>query len=180
MNWRTPITLMVLLGVLLGAAYYGWQTVINPGGSDANVTAPTPTGPTCEKTTVIKKGQRIVAKDIIVNVYNAGQRAGLAGETLDELVNKGFKRGIAANAPSNLAVGPNATVILPGGAGGPQIKLVRNQFIGKVMVLKAASLTQGVDVIVGESFRGVAAKSPTFLRVKRAVTACTTTTTSAG
>ncbi len=180
MNWRTPITMMVLLGVLLGAAYYGWQTVISPGGGEAKVTAPTPTSPTCEKKTVIKKGQRVEARQVVVNVYNAGQRAGLAGETLDELVNKGFKRGIAANAPSNIAAGPNATVILPGGAGAPQIRLVRNQFIGKVKYLKSASLTLGVDVIVGESFRGVAAKARTFVRVNRAVTACTPTTTSAG
>ncbi len=179
MNWRTPITMVVLLGVLLGAAYYGWRTVINPGSGDAT-TAPTTTGPTCEKKTVIKKGQRITARDVVVNVYNAGQRAGLASETLDELVNKGFKRGVAANAPSNIAAGRNVTVILPGGQGAPQTRLVRNQFIGKVTYLKSASITPGVDVIVGESFRGVAAHARTFVRVNRAVTECTPATTSAG
>ena len=30
MNWRTPITMVVLLGVLLGAAYYGWNTIVTP------------------------------------------------------------------------------------------------------------------------------------------------------
>ncbi len=179
MNWRTPITMVVLLGVLLGAAFYGWQTIISPGG-DAKVSAPTPTGPTCQKKTLIKKGQRIAARDVIVNVYNAGQRAGLAGETLDELVNKGFKRGVAANAPSSLAVGPNVTVILPGGQGAPQTRLVHNQFIGKVLYLKSAALTQGVDVVVGESFRGVDHAARTFVRVNHPVTTCSPATTSAG
>ena len=44
MQWRTPITLVVLLVILLGAAYYGWQTVVNPT-NDAGTTTTRPRRP---------------------------------------------------------------------------------------------------------------------------------------
>jgi hypothetical protein len=171
-NWRTPITMVVLLGVLLGAAYYGWQTVVNPGDDKKTTTEPTETKPTCDHKATIKKGTRILAKDVVVNVYNAGNRSGLAGETLDELVDKGFKRGIADNAPTDIKAGPNVAVVLPGGKGLPQMRLVHNQFVGVVKYVSGPELAAGVDVVVGDSFHGVDQAARTFVRVNRVVKTC--------
>ena len=87
MAWRTPITLGVLLGVLLAAAFYGWQTVISPARENDKKSD---AGPKCEQVTEFRKGDVIKPDDIVVNVYNAGSQLGAAGGTLDRRVNRGF------------------------------------------------------------------------------------------
>ena len=175
MNWRTPITMVVLLGVLLGAAYYGWNTIVNPGDNknSANPSG-TKNSPTCTQKT-IQKGSQIPAAEVRVNVYNAGSRSGLAGETLDLLVQKGFRRGVAENAPPDITTWGNATVILPGGQGAPQTRLVRNQFLGIVKYVNGPALAPGVDIVVGDNFRGVNPNAQAFVRVNRQVQACVET-----
>ena len=174
MNWRTPITMVVLLGVLLGAAYYGWSTIVNPGDDKKSASNGPKNTPTCTQKT-IKKGSQVPAADVTVNVYNAGSRSGLAGETLDLLVQKGFKRGVADNAPSDITTWGNASVILPGGQGQPQTRLVHNQFLGIVKYVDGPALAPGVDVVVGDNFRGVNPTAQAFVRVQRQVTACVET-----
>ena len=173
MNWRTPITLVVLLGVLLGAAYYGWNTIVNPG-DNTNASAPKePKNQPCKKKTTIKKGSRIQAVDVRVNVYNAGTRTGLAGDTLESLVSKGFKRGVADNVPDDInATWGNVSIVLPGGKVLPQVRLVRNQFIGVVKFIKGTDAGGNIDVVVGDNFRGVKGTSATSVRVNRAVKTC--------
>jgi hypothetical protein len=168
MNWRTPVTMLVLLGVLLGAAYYGWQTIISPE-EDSKAAGPTATGPSCKKQVEFKKGQLIRARDIVVNVYNAGSLSGLAGQTLSALDDKGFKAGVAENAPTNLAV-TNVTVL--GDRSSPEVRLVAQQFRGPVKVTKGPQLAAGIDVVVGENFRAVDDQAHTALRLQKAVSSC--------
>lgn len=170
MNWRTPITMVVLLCVLLGAAYYGWQTIVNPG-SDKTAAAHNG-GRRCKHKVTIKKGQHVTSSEVVVNVYNIGSRGGLATETLDELVHRGFKRGIADNARGNLTSWPNATVVLPRGQAGPQTRLVHNQFLGIVKYHRGPALAPGVDILVGDGFRGVDKSAHSFVRVNRRVDTC--------
>ena len=172
MNWRTPITMVVLLGVLLGAAYYGWNTIVNPDDDNKADKSDDAKQTTCKHQTVIKKGQQIQSNQVTVNVYNAGNRSGLAGETLNLLVAKGFKRGVADNAPEDITTWGNASVVLAGGAGEPTSRLVHNQFLGLVKYVDGPELARGVDVIVGDNFRGVKPDSQTFVRVNRKVETC--------
>ncbi len=168
MNWRTPITMLVLLGVLLGAAYYGWQTIVSPD-EESKATSPTATNPTCTKHVKFKKGQLIRGRDIVVNVYNAGTTSGLAGETLNTLEDNGFKAGVAENAPTNLAVF-NVTVL--GDRSSPEVRLISRQFRGPVKVDKGPALAAGVDVVVGQNFRAVNDNAKTVMKLKKAVTSC--------
>ena len=172
MNWRTPITMVVLLGVLLGAAYYGWNTIVNPDDDNKADKSDDAKQTTCKHQTVIRKGQQIQSNQVTVNVYNAGNRSGLAGETLNLLVAKGFKRGVADNAPEDITTWGNASVVLAGGAGEPTSRLVHNQFLGLVKYVDGPELARGVDVIVGDNFRGVKPDSQTFVRVNRKVETC--------
>jgi len=173
-NWRTPITLGVLLGVLLGAAFYGWQTVISPAReNDKEADAE----PKCENVVEFRKGDVIKPDDIIVNVYNAGTEAGLAGATLDRMVIRGFKRGTAANAPSNVRA-RNVTIITNDKTS-PTVRLVARQFKGKVRYINVDDLSPGVDVVVGNEFIGVNAKAKRTLTIKKDVSSCTATTASA-
>jgi hypothetical protein len=163
--------MVVLLGVLFGAAYYGWQTIVDPDGGNTDTASNGPRGTPCKHKVTIKKGARIQTGDVRVNVYNTGTRSGLAGETLDELVQNGFHRGVADNAPGNLST-RNATVLLVHGKAVPQVQLVRKQFIGTVTVHKGPALAPGVDILVGDAFRGVRAAAPKSVRVHKAVTTC--------
>ncbi len=172
MNWRTPITMVVLLGVLLGAAYYGWNTIVNPDDDNKADKSDDSKQTTCKHQTVIRKGQRIQSNQVTVNVYNAGNRSGLASETLNLLVARGFKRGVADNAPEDITTWGNASVVLAGGAGEPTSRLVHNQFLGLVKYVDGPELARGVDVIVGDNFRGVKPDSQTFVRVNRQVETC--------
>ncbi|MGH3472191.1 MAG: LytR C-terminal domain-containing protein [Nocardioidaceae bacterium] len=169
MKWRTPITLVILLGILVGAAIYGWKTVISPV-TNSNSTAPTASGPTCTKKVLFKKGSSFRAKDILVNVYNAGSQAGLAANTLDVLHSKGFRAGVALNAPAKITT-RNVTVLTTSKTS-PQTELVAHQFAGKVKVRIGPALAPGVDVVIGNYFKGVKAHTHTVLTLAKEIDAC--------
>jgi len=174
-SWKTPITLVVLLVVLLGAAFYGWKTIISPARDDDD--PPTVAAPTCDETETFERGQVIRSKDILVNVYNAGSVSGLAGETLDVLASRGFEPGKADNAPT----GTHATnvTIITSDKKSPSVTLVAAQFKGKVEVVKGEDLAPGIDIVVGNEFKGVDKKAKKKLKVKEEVTTCASAGTTA-
>jgi hypothetical protein len=168
-GWKTPVTLLVLLGVLLGAAYYGYQTVISPAtGDDTSTKTATKQ---CAKARVFHRGQKIVSKDVVVNVYNAGSIAGLAGSTLDALHHNGFLRGVADNAPAG--VGATNVTIVTRHPRLPQVKLVANQFKGHVAVRPGRPLAAGIDVVVGDDFVGIDRSALKRLSLHHLVRTCT-------
>ncbi len=167
MNWKTPITLVVLLGLLVGAVFYGWQTIISPDEPAEGPTAGAP--PTCERNVTFKKGQKIQAQDITVNVYNAGIVPGLAGNTLSALVGKGFQGGVSDNAPG--AQSARNVTIMTDVPESPKVRLVRMQFQGPVSVVPG-ELAVGVDVIVGDEFRAVDPNATTVIQLRRNISSC--------
>lgn len=171
MSWKSPITLLVLIGVLLGAAYYGWSSLSEPDAKPETTTAPLTQKPKCTSVEKFRKGQKIGAEDVVVNVFNAGSTTGLATETLDSLVAKGFTRGEADNAPGDVTAG-NVTIVAKQ-RDDPTVRLVAMQFKGLVEFAAGPDLAPGVDVVVGDSFRSVDDKAQQALRLKRAVSTCT-------
>ncbi len=170
MNWKTPITLLVLLGVLLGAAYYGWQTVIAPATENDETAPPSETTPTCQQVPEFRKGDKVRARDVTVNVYNAGIISGLADDTLNALADKGFKPGESANAPDDILT-TNVTILV-GERTTPLIRLVARQFKGPIRFERGPELDPGVDVLIGNEFRAVDRSANSFVRVKRAIMTC--------
>lgn len=168
MGWRTPITLLVLLGVLLGAGYYGYRTVISPSTGRDKSSGP---NTTCTKQRVFHRGQKIMSHDILVNVYNAGSIANLASDTLAGLHDNGFLRGVAANAPSGISA--TNVSILTRHARVPQVRLVARQFKGHVVFRKARPLAAGIDVVVGDEFKGMKDHAVRSLRLSHVVRTCT-------
>jgi hypothetical protein len=167
-GWRTPITLLVLLGVLLGAGYYGYRTVISPTDDNGKASGPTTT---CTKHRIFHRGQKIASRDILVNVYNAGSIANLASDTLSGLHGNGFRRGVAANAPSGISA-TNVTILTRHSLL-PAVRLVARQFKGRVAFRTGRPLAAGIDVIVGDEFKGMKAHPARFLRLGRVVRTCT-------
>jgi hypothetical protein len=99
---RTGIILLLLIVAVLIAGRWGWDQLTQPFGDVTAATSPTPTAdaaatPTC---TPAPKKQRLPAPSAItVNVYNAGQIQGLAGDAAAELQAQGFTIGAVDNDP---------------------------------------------------------------------------------
>jgi len=154
---RTPITLVALLLVLVGAAWYGWSQLDDPFEN------PFAEEPACVSQQ-IDDGGKLTPDQVVVNVYNAGSRNDLASKTLRGLTKRGFARGDAANAPDRIEV---ATVtLLDTDPKAAEVRLVRNQFKGKVEVRGKPDLgDEGVDVVVGNAYRGLKKNGPKSVRV---------------
>lgn len=174
MAWRTPITLGVLLGVLLAAAFYGWQTVISPARENDKKSD---AGPKCEQVTEFRKGDVIKPDDIVVNVYNAGSQLGAAGGTLDRMVNRGFKRGEADNAPAGVRT--RSVVIITDDKTAPTVKLVANQLKGKVRYVDVDVPAPGISIVIGDGFKGIDTSAKKTLKIKADITSCTESSASA-
>jgi LytR cell envelope-related transcriptional attenuator len=136
---RTPITLLILLGVLLYGAWWGYHNIIQP-------VPKTPPPPCVEQT--VTKGQ-LQSGQVIVKVYNGGDRRGLAGDVGRSLRRKGFKVALTTNTVEKIS----KTVIVGAQPNNPEVLFVKSFF--KDSVVRADKRTDGsVDVLVGNKYGG--------------------------
>jgi hypothetical protein len=170
-SWKTPITLLVLLIMLLGAAFYGWRTIISPATDGGNTAGRHHHKAKCQHVQQFERGQVIRAKDIVVNVYNAGSIANLAEDTLGLLERRGFQPGVYDNAPANVRAS-NVTILTEASLT-PEARLVAKQFKGQIQYAKHPAIDPGINVVVGNDFVGVDKTAKRSLRLKRDVSACT-------
>lgn len=162
----TGVTLLILLGILLVAGAYGLHALVAPvPGKDSSPSAD------C-RTTSVKKGQKIRARQVKVSVFNGGNRAGLADETLGALRRRGFQKGEAGNAPDGTKV--KVAKVWTTQKHDAAAKLVARQFGPAIKVFQVSAksdLGPGVDVVVGNDFRGLAKAGP-VLTVRKRSSAC--------
>jgi len=148
---RTPITLLVLLGVLLYGAWWGYRNIIQP--------VPAIPPPPCVSQSV-SKGQ-LKASQVTIKVYNGGDRPGLAGDVGRALRNKGFKVGLIDNTVEKIG----KTVIVGADAKTPQVLFVKTFF--KDAVVRTDKRSDGsVDVLVGNKYGGFNKNAKTTYVVK--------------
>ena len=160
----TGITLVVLVRVLGGMAIYGVRSALAPlpGGSSAD--------PECSETEKEIK-QFLRRAEVQVSVFNAGSRDGLAGTTLEKIEEAGFKAGNAGNAPRTAEV-RRAVVwtTQPNDSGAKLVALALGR--GTRIEVTETDLGPGIDVLVGNRFRGLARKAPVKIRLPQAVETC--------
>jgi hypothetical protein len=84
---RTPITLLILFGVLLYGAWWGYTNILKP-------IPPLPPEP-CVNQTV--PGGQLKSSQVVVRVYNGGDRKGLAADVGRSLRGKGFRVTLTTN-----------------------------------------------------------------------------------
>lgn len=163
----TALTMLVLVGVLVLALLLGAKALFAP--LPAKKAGDTSASPTCAATK-LKKGQKIKAEQVVVSVFNAGSRGGLAGQTLKELSRRGFGEGSAGNAPSDVTV--RRVQVWTTKENDPAARLVALQF-GPHTPVKVTStdLGPGVDVIVGDGLHGLR-HAPASLVVKKPQKVC--------
>ncbi len=162
MRWRTTITMLLLILLVVGAGWYGYNQLVAPAD-------PTDNSSRCTEKQIAKDGQ-LRAGEVTVNVYNAGDLSGLAGKTLSTFQRRGFRPGVSENAPGRLKV--RKAVIYGSKANQADVRLVRKQFRDKVRVVRRPNLAEGVDVVVGTQFGGISRKAPTSLKIKAKKNAC--------
>jgi hypothetical protein len=163
----SAVTLVLLVGLLVVGASIGWRTLTAPvpGGDDTAQA----TGPGCDAG--VARGDVVRPADITVSVYNAGSRAGLAGQTLSQLGARGFIPADVGNAPEDLQDVDFVRVLAPSPQD-PAARLVALQFGPNTLVEPTKeNLGPGVEVVVGDRFVGLV-KAPLKLRARTSGSGC--------
>ena len=160
----TTVTLGVLLLVLAAMAFIGFR----------QLTAPLPGAPSADETCsgAEKQVQKFVRRNQVqVSVFNAGSRKGLAGTTLDKVEQAGFRAGNSGNAPGGAKV--RRAVVWTTEQNDRSARLVALAFGPRVQVrVTEKDLGPGVDVLVGDRFRGLAPKAPKRIKLPRSIETC--------
>lgn len=147
-RWATPITLLLLLGLLGYGAWWGWEQLTRP----AVETPP----PAC----VTQSASVLTAAQVTVRVFNGGTTAGRASQITEQLKAKGF----VTKSPTNTNEPVEVTTIVGGTADSPAVLLVMGFF--PESQARADGRTDGtVDVLVGDSFAGFNDAAPTEMAV---------------
>ncbi len=148
---RTPVTLLILFGVLLYGAYWGYNNIIKPVPAlppEPCVVQNLPNGQ-------LKTGQ------VVVRVYNGGDRKGLAADVGRSLRGKGFRVTLTTNTVEKI----QKTVIVGADVNNPEVKFVKTFF--KESVVRADQrVDRTVDVLVGNKYGGFDKKAKTTYRVE--------------
>ncbi len=156
-HWRTPITMAVLLSVLVGGAWWGWNSLTESTA-----------GPNCVDTKMAN--DRLTPKQVVVNVYNGGAKAGTAAAVAGVLKKRGFNIGKIANEPKGDKV---AGVALRGTtASAPEMNLIAGQVLGKVKAVADARPDHTVDLVVGEGYRGLRPEGIKSIPLPKNTTLC--------
>lgn len=160
---RTGVTLAVLAGLLVVGGLWGWSSFSSPFPHHSTGS----TGP-CSKVHVAK-GTRISASQLLVSVFNAGGRSGLADNTSAALTNQGFGVGTVGNAPKGTAV-PFAQ-IWSNKPNDPGVRLVASRLGPLAHVVPKHLKAPGVVVVVGRLFSKPVKGLPS-VKVTHATTIC--------
>ena len=136
---RTPVTLLILFGVLLYGAWWGYDNIIRP-------IAPLPPDPCVEQS--LPEGQ-LKASQVVIRVYNGGDRKGLAADVSRSLRSKGFRVVHTDNTVEKI----QKTVIVGADANNPEVLFVKS-FFKEVNVRSDKRVDRTVDVLVGNKYRG--------------------------
>jgi hypothetical protein len=158
--------MLVLLAILVVGAVVGLKSLLAPLPG-TNPKAGATAG--CV-TTSVRKGQRVMASQVQVSVFNAGTRAGLADETMTSLTKRGFRKGSVGNAPTGTKV--KVAQVWTTQRGDTAALLVAHQLGPKIKVfVKRASLGPGVDVVLGDGFHKLA-KAKRVIVARRSSSVC--------
>lgn len=126
--------------------------------------------PTCDLKR-IAPGEELTSNLVMVHVYNAGGREGLANRVKINLERRDFLGGVAKNNPGQVAT-DNVTV-LTSDPGDPRVTLVAQQFKGKVATAAPDfELEDGVSILVGRDYAGLDKEAANRIVVDREVTVC--------
>ena len=136
---RTPVTLLILFGMLLYGAWWGYNNIIKP-------IPPLPPEPCVDQS--VPKGQ-LKASQVVVKVYNGGDRKGLAADVGRSLRSEGFRVVLTTNTVEKI----QKTVIVGADGNNPEVLFVKS-FFKEAVVRSDKRVDRTVDVLVGNKYGG--------------------------
>lgn len=139
------MTLAVLAVLFLTGVAWAWSTVTDPFPEKVDQ-------PACTEST-FTAGDRVTPGNVLVNVFNASGTDGLAGETMDALVRRGFAEGAISNTAAR--TGESGVLIWTTEPDGPALKLLLTYFAKDTQVVDQATADPGITIVVGEGFPGL-------------------------
>jgi LytR cell envelope-related transcriptional attenuator len=153
---RTPVTLLILFGVLLYGAWWGYSNIIKP-------VPPLPPVPCVDQ--IVEKG-RLKSSQVVVRVYNGGDRKGLAADVGRSLRGKGFRVTTTTNTVEKI----KKTTVVGASVNNPEVKFVKT-FFKEAQVRSDNRVDHTVDVLVGNKYGGFNKDAKTTYQVD-ATTLC--------
>jgi hypothetical protein len=149
--------MVILLGILAGGGWWGWKSLINSSAA-----------PTCVEQKL--PNNRLVPKQVVLNVYNGGARAGSASRVADALKKRGFNIDKVANEPK----GDKIDVVSIRGASetAPEMLLVAGQLNQKALMIADGRTDHTVDLVIGAGFGSVRLKGIPSVQVAAGTTVC--------
>jgi LytR cell envelope-related transcriptional attenuator len=142
---KTALTLMALLALIAFGGMWAWGAFTEPFPERSRPQA-------CTDTT-LKAGESLTPEKVLVSVYNASKRVGLAGLTSDGLKGRGFVIDRTGDAPDDTKVA--IAQVWTTNPKSPDAVLVRT-YLGKgARIVKAEPLRPGITVVVGRKFKEV-------------------------
>ncbi len=142
---KSALTLLALCSLLLGAGVWGWRSLTEPFPSSEPA-------PLCTDVTV-SAGTDVFRDQVAVSVYNASDRNGLAGATMEQLEERGFVGADSGNATPKI----KGVQIWSDEPRNAAVRLVARQFAA-AKIVSGEELGRGVVIVVGESFRSLSKK----------------------
>lgn len=156
---KSALTLLVLAGLLVIAAAWGWQAATKPFPSSEPA-------PLCTDFTVLT-GKQVFRDQVVVSVYNGSDRSGLAGATMEQLEERGFVGADSGNAPAKI----DGVEIWSDEPRNAAVQLVARQFKG-AKVVSGEKLGRGIVVVIGESYRALRKKEVESVAAVESSTFC--------
>ncbi|NDL61004.1 LytR C-terminal domain-containing protein [Phytoactinopolyspora mesophila] len=141
---RTAITLLVLVGFVVGAAWYSWNNVVL--ADDDTGDAPR-AEPTCVPVTATDAPE---PDSIEVNIYNSTTRRGLAGDVAAEMSDRGFTILDVANDPLDSNV--EGTAEVRSSADQEVAASVVAALVPDAVLVSDDRSSDAVDLVLGEQF----------------------------
>jgi hypothetical protein len=130
---------MILFGMLLYGAWWGYDNIIRP-------IPPLPPTPCVDQS--VPNGQ-LKSNQVVVKVYNGGDRKGLAADVGRSLRNEGFRVILTTNTVEKI----QKTVIVGAGENNPEVLFVKS-FFNESVVRTDKRADHTVDVLVGNKYGG--------------------------
>jgi hypothetical protein len=125
--------------VLLYGAWWGYNNIIKPVPA-------LPPEPCVDQT--VPKGQ-LQASQVVIKVYNGGDRKGLAADVGRSLRNKGFRVTLTDNTVEKI----QKTVIVGADENNPEVLFVKS-FFKQATIRADRRVDRTVDVLVGNKYGG--------------------------
>ncbi|HEY4570813.1 MAG TPA: LytR C-terminal domain-containing protein [Kribbella sp.] len=156
-HWRTPITMVILLAILVGGGWWGWNSLVKSSAE-----------PTCVEQKL--PNNRLVPKQVVLNVYNGGAKAGSAQRVADALKKRGFNIGKISNEPKGNKV--DVAEVRGATDDAPELTLVAGQLNQKAVPVADGRTDHTVDLVIGAGFGSVKLKGLPSVQVPAGTPVC--------